>query len=249
VNAAEAGISLRGVGMQFVVNPLTDRSLQTLFRTLRQPKRRVDALKGVDLEIRKGERIGLIGPNGAGKSTLLKVLAGIYQPTAGEARIAGHVCPLFEFATGFEMDLSGVENIRIRGMLLGMSRREVESKLPEIGEFSGLGEFLSYPVRTYSLGMFVRLAFSVSTAVNPQILLLDEGIGAGDLEFAAKAKRRMLSLIERGEIVVLASHSLPDVADLCPKTLWLDRGTVRAFGSSPDVIAAYRASVEASPAA
>jgi lipopolysaccharide transport system ATP-binding protein len=240
-----ARLNLRDVGMRFVVSPASERSFQSLFNPFRRggAPRAVDALREVNLEIQRGERVGLIGPNGAGKSTLLKIMGGIYHPTSGVAEIGGRVCPLFEFATGFEMDLSGWDNIRIRCMLLGMSRREVAAKLPEVGDFSGLGEFLDYPVRTYSVGMFVRLAFSASTAVDPQILLLDEVMGAGDLDFAAKAKRRMLELIDHGEIVVLASHVLPEVQDLCTRVIWLDKGRVRMVGPSAEVVAEYRGSV------
>ena len=244
---SDIGVSLKGVGMRFVVSRSDDRSIQGIFRSFRRRSevRVVDALESINLEIGRGDRIGLIGANGAGKSTLLKVMAGIYFPTSGEAVIRGRVSPLFEFATGFEMELSGWENIRIRGMLLGMKPREIEAKLGEIGDFSGLGEFLDFPVRTYSVGMFVRLAFSVSTAVNPQILLLDEVIGAGDREFAGKAKARMLKLIEHGEIVVLASHALAEVAEICSKVIWLDRGCVQLFGPSAEVIEAYEASADA----
>ena len=243
--STSAQLRLRAVGMRFVVSPASERSFQSLFNPFRRggTPRAVDALQNVDIEIRPGERVGLIGPNGSGKSTLLKIMGGIYHPTSGVAEIGGRVCPLFEFATGFEMDLSGWDNIQIRCMLLGMSRREVSARLREIGEFSGLGEFLDYPVRTYSVGMFVRLAFSASTAVNPQILLLDEVMGAGDLDFAAKAKRRMLELMDQGEIVVLASHALADVQDLCTRVIWLDKGRVRMVGSAAEVIAEYRGSV------
>jgi ABC-type polysaccharide/polyol phosphate transport system ATPase subunit len=240
-----AAISLKGVGMRFAVSPVNDRSIQGIFRTLRhrQKKKHVDAVKDITLELGRGERVGLIGPNGAGKSTLLKIMGGIYHPTSGAARIEGRVCPMFEFATGFEMDLSGWDNIRIRCMLLGMKRAEIEARLPEIAAFSGLGEFLDYPVRTYSVGMFVRLAFSASTAVSPQILLLDEVMGAGDLDFTAKARRRMLDFIEQGEIVVMASHILEQLRDLCQKVVWLDHGSVRMVGPSADVITEYQRSV------
>jgi ABC-type polysaccharide/polyol phosphate transport system ATPase subunit len=239
---ADALIHLQDVGIRFSVSPASDRSFQGLFRGLRRraPVRTVDALQGVSLEIRSGERVGLIGPNGAGKTTLLKVIGGIYHPTSGAAGVHGHVCPLFEFATGFEMDLSGWDNIRIRCMLLGMPRRDIERKIDEIAEFSGLGEFLDYPVRAYSAGMFVRLAFSATTAVEAEILLLDEIMAAGDLEFAARSKKRMLNMIGRGEIVILSSHALHEIADICNRIVWLEKGRVRLDGPSLEVIERYR---------
>lgn len=199
----------------------------------------VDALKGISLTIRHGERVGLIGLNGAGKSTLLKVMAGIYPPTSGAAEIRGHVCPMFEFATGFEMNQSGYDNIRIRGMLLGMSPAEIEAKLPEIAAFTELGEFLDYPVRTYSAGMFIRLAFAVSTSVNPEILLIDEVMGAGDIRFADKARRRMTQFMEQGKVLVFASHTPDLLKSFCERTLWIDRGQLRMDGGTCDVLDAY----------
>lgn len=203
---------------------------------------RVEALKQINLDVRQGERVGLIGLNGAGKTTLLKVMAGIYPATAGTVERQGHVCPMFEFATGFEMNQSGYDNIRIRGLLLGMSPDEIEAKLPEIAEFTELGEFLSYPVRTYSAGMFIRLAFAVSTSINPEILLLDEVMGAGDIRFAEKAKRRMFEFMEQGKILVFSSHNFDLLATLCERTIWLERGRLKADGPTREVTAMYRKS-------
>lgn len=200
----------------------------------------VEALKDITLEINHGERVGLIGLNGAGKSTLLKVLAGIYPPTAGRLEKRGHVCPMFEFATGFEMNQSGWDNIRIRGLLLGMSPAEIESKLHEIAEFTELGEFLSYPVRTYSSGMFIRLAFAVSTSINPEILLLDEVMAAGDIRFAEKARKRMFEFMEQGKILVFCSHNEELLATFCERTIWLDKGKVIADGPTAEITDRYR---------
>jgi len=199
----------------------------------------VDALRNLNLDIGHGERVGLIGLNGAGKSTLLKVMAKIYPPTSGVARIRGHVCPMFEFATGFEMNQSGRDNIRIRGLLLGMSPAEIEEKLPEIAAFTELGEFLDYPVRTYSTGMFVRLAFAVSTSVNPEVLLIDEVMGAGDIKFADKAKRRMFEFMEQGKILVFASHSPELLKSFCERTIWLESGTIRMDGDTSEILDNY----------
>ncbi len=250
---SEISIHLDQVGVRFNVGAAADGQtlkgfLASLKSGTRRPPNFVDALRGVSLDIRAGERVGLIGHNGAGKSTILKVMAGIYPPTAGAARTVGHVCPLFEFATGFEYNRSGWENIRIRGMLLGMSPDEIEEKLPEIGEFSELGEFLDYPTRTYSSGMFIRLAFSVSTAVNPEILLMDEVIGAADLSFTEKANKRMLEFMEQGKILVYSTHSLELLNDYCTRVLWLDHGTLRADGPTADVVRQYRESVLGAPA-
>lgn len=199
----------------------------------------INALKSINIEISQGESVGLIGLNGAGKSTMLKVMAGIYPPTTGSIDIEGHVCPMFEFATGFEMNQSGWDNIRIRGLLLGMQRDEIEDKLHEIAEFTELGEFLDYPVKTYSSGMFIRLAFAVSTSINPEILLIDEVMGAGDMTFAAKAKKRMFEFIERGKILVFTTHSFDLLQSLCERTIWLHKGVVIEDGVTADVVKNY----------
>lgn len=207
----------------------------------------VDALHNLNLSIGHGERVGLIGLNGAGKSTLLKVMAKIYPPTSGTATVRGHVCPMFEFATGFEMNQSGRDNIRIRGLLLGMSPAEIEEKLPEIAEFTELGEFLDYPVRTYSAGMFVRLAFAVSTSINPEILLIDEVMGAGDIKFAGKAKRRMFEFMEQGKVLVFASHSPDLLRSFCKRSIWLDAGSIRMDGDTDDVLDCYTRTNQSAP--
>lgn len=203
----------------------------------------IPALTDISIEIKNGERVGLIGLNGAGKSTLLKVMAGIYPPTRGCLDSRGHVCPMFEFATGFEMNQSGWDNIRIRGLLLGMSPKEIEEKLPEIAEFTELGEFLDYPVRTYSAGMFIRLAFAVSTSINPEILLIDEVMGAGDMRFAEKAKVRMLEFMKQGKILVFSSHSVELLKSFCSRTIWLEKGRVVADGDTDYVVGQYHKSM------
>ncbi|WP_026331952.1 ABC transporter ATP-binding protein [Pseudomonas mandelii] len=199
----------------------------------------INALSNVNLSVARGERVGLIGLNGAGKSTLLKVMARIYPTTAGTAQTNGHVCPMFEFATGFEMNQSGWDNIKIRALLLGLKPREIKAKMQEIAEFSELGDFLNYPVRTYSAGMFIRLAFSVSTAINPEVLLLDEVMGAGDINFAHKAQERMKKFMTQGKILVFSSHSPDLVSDFCERTIWLEKGKVRMDGETDQVLKAY----------
>jgi lipopolysaccharide transport system ATP-binding protein len=237
-------ISLKGVAVRFDVGARHDSLKSTLASVLRREKREhlyVDALQGINLEIGQGERVGLVGLNGAGKSTILKVMAGIYPPTTGIARTTGHVSAMFELATGFEMSQTGWDNIRIRGMLLGLSPAAIEERIHQIAEFSELGQFLDYPVKTYSAGMFIRLAFSVSTAINPEILLLDEVMGAGDLQFAEKAKQRMLEFMEQGKILVFSSHSLSLVEEFCERVIWLRKGHVVMDGPAKTVLEEYEA--------
>jgi lipopolysaccharide transport system ATP-binding protein len=201
--------------------------------------RAVKALQRISVSIGSGERVGLIGHNGAGKSTLLKVMAGIYPPHRGRASIAGHVCPLFEFATGFEMEANGWENIRTRALLLGMMPKEIERKIESIAQFTNLGEFLDIPVRHFSSGMLVRLAFATSTAVDPQILLLDEVMAAGDASFIETARDRMNHMMERASLVVFATHSLDVLPRFCERTLMLRQGQLVADGPTADVVRLY----------
>lgn len=244
-----AQISLRGVGVDFEVDVEASRTLKSaavqMFRPRRREARIVHALRDVTFSITAGERVGLIGHNGAGKSTLLKVLARIYPPQHGYIRVDGHICPLFEFATGFEMEASGWDNIRTRALLLGMASREIEAKLDDIAEFTGLGEFLDLPVRCYSSGMLLRLAFATSTAVDPEILLLDEVMAAGDAAFIEHARKRMNALMERAHIVVFATHSLEVLPTFCERAIWLDHGQIRCDGPTPEVVQKYAASVHA----
>lgn len=236
-------IELDHVDLEFHVGAERHTTLQTaLWRGLRRQRaeaRTVRALKDLSLTIESGERVGIIGHNGAGKSTLLKVLAGIYPPQRGRVTIEGHVCPLFEFVTGFEMEATGWENIRTRALLLGMSPKEIDKKVDGIAAFSNLGEFLDIPVRHYSTGMFVRLAFATSTAVDPQILLLDEVMAAGDAAFIESAKQRMNEMMLRASIVVFASHSLDVLPSFCDRTILLKEGRVVADGQTADVVRHY----------
>lgn len=236
-------VRLRDVRVDFEVGaariPRVQYALASIFGSGRMTAHKVHALQGVTLDLQEGDRLGIIGPNGAGKTTLLKVMSGIYWPTSGSVRTQGRISPLFEMATGFEMESSGWDNIITRGLLLGMSMSEIRRKMPEIAEFTELGDFLSLPVRCYSTGMFLRLAFSISTAIEPQILLLDEVIGAGDLSFYTKARARMMELVERSAVLVLVSHSLPVVEEMCDRAIWLRDGLIAAEGTPSEVIAAY----------
>ncbi|MFZ1180829.1 MAG: ABC transporter ATP-binding protein [Herbaspirillum sp.] len=200
----------------------------------------VRALDDVSVRFERGDRVGLIGHNGAGKSTLLRVLAGIYQP-AGTLVREGKVVPLLDISLGMDENSTGIQNIRLRGLLLGMSDAEIRVKQHEIADFSELGDYLDLPIRTYSTGMKVRLAFAVSTAVDAEILLLDEVMGVGDASFMHKAEARLADLHSRAEIVVLAMHSNAEIRKVCNKVLWMERGRVRAFGAVEEVMAAYEA--------
>lgn len=199
----------------------------------------VEALKNVNLHLREGDRVGLVGHNGAGKSTLLRLLSGIYEPTRGSADIRGRVAPVFDLGVGMDPEISGYENIIIRGLFLGQTRKQMKAKMEEIADFTELGEYLSMPLRTYSPGMRIRLALGVVTSIEPEILLLDEGIGAVDAAFMAKARDRLQALVERSGILVFASHSNDFLAQLCNTALWVDHGQIREAGLVPDVVEAY----------
>lgn len=203
----------------------------------------IRAIDDMTVDISHGARVGLIGHNGAGKSTILRVMAGIYEPTAGNVRIEGEVASMFDIGFGMDPEATGWENIILRGMYLGYSRREILAAAPQIGELTGLGEFLDMPLRTYSAGMSTRLAFAVSTSIRPEILLIDEGIGAGDAAFLAQAKERMRSFIGSAGILVLASHSNDLIREWCSEGLWLEHGRVRMRGPVEEVLSAYTASV------
>jgi ABC-type polysaccharide/polyol phosphate transport system ATPase subunit len=199
----------------------------------------VRALDGLSFTLQNGDRIGLIGHNGAGKSTLLKVLAGVYHPDAGSLRIEGRVSPLFNSAPGLDFDDNGYENIMTCGLFLGMSAEEINRKLPEIVAFCELGEYLELPVRTYSNGMVARLGFAIATSIDPDILLLDEGLGAGDAAFAERAEARMKALIQRTRILVFASHSDSLIKAMCNRAMLMEKGRLIAVGSVDDILDRY----------
>ncbi|HLW47013.1 MAG TPA: ABC transporter ATP-binding protein [bacterium] len=207
----------------------------------------IRALENVSLRIDHGDRVGILGYNGAGKSTLLRVLAGVYQPVAGRVAIEGRVSPLFNIAPGLDMDDTGYENIITCGLFLGMHRDEIRVKIDDIAAFSELGDYLSLPVRTYSSGMLSRLCFAVATAIDPEILLLDEGIGAGDARFAERAAKRVDALLARANILVLASHSDAIIQSMCTKALLLDSGRVVMLGDLHEVSEVYRKMRETPP--
>jgi len=208
------------------------------------PIREVRALRDISIQVGDGERVGIIGQNGAGKSTLLKVIAGIYPPTAGRRHVEGKISGLFKLDLGFELDASGWENIMYRGYLQGETPRSIRAKIGEIAEFSELGQFLDMPVRYYSAGMLFRLGFSIATAIEPEVLLVDEVFSAGDLAFQRKARQRMQDMIAAASLLVIVSHELETLPELCDRGVWLENGTVRYTGLIRDVIAAYTESVQ-----
>ena len=199
----------------------------------------VEALRDINLHLREGDRVGLVGHNGAGKSTLLRLLSGIYEPTRGSADVRGRVAPVFDLGVGMDPEISGYENIIIRGLFLGQTRKQMKAKIDEIAEFSELGDYLQMPLRTYSTGMRVRLALGVVTSIEPEILLLDEGIGAVDAAFMAKARVRLAEMVERSGILVFASHSNDFLAQLCTTALWVDKGEIKKAGLVSEVVEAY----------
>jgi lipopolysaccharide transport system ATP-binding protein len=188
----------------------------------------VQALSDINLELKSGDRLGLIGHNGAGKSTLLRALAGVYEPSSGEFKREGSVSSLIDPSLGIEPDATGIENIMLRGLVMGMSKKEIDKRTPEICEFSGLGQYVNMPVRTYSTGMLMRLAFSISTSVESDILLMDEWLSVGDADFTEKAEKRMRDVVSKSGILVLASHSPQLIAKECNMVLRLSHGRIEA---------------------
>jgi lipopolysaccharide transport system ATP-binding protein len=239
-------ILLENVNLHYSSVAFKERSLKSLLgNLLKRPVRGsgihdVHALKNLSLEIRSGERVGLIGHNGAGKSTLLKTIAGLYPTSGGRLLVEGTVRSLFDLSLGFEPDATGRENILYRGLLLGLSPQFMREKEEEIVDFAGLGEFIDYPIKTYSAGMQVRLAFAISTAVGGDVLLLDEVIGAGDASFMAKAQQRIKQLIDQSEILILASHDFSALTSICDRGIVLHHGEVIFDGQINEALMAYK---------
>jgi ABC-type polysaccharide/polyol phosphate transport system ATPase subunit len=201
------------------------------------------ALRDVDLVVYPGETLGVVGRNGAGKSTLLKVLSGVLVPTSGTARRHGSLAPILELGTGFDPELTGRENIYLNALLLGHRRREVDARLDEIVDFSGLGDLIHSPIRNYSTGMMARLGFAVATAWVPQILLLDEVLAVGDASFRERCHARLERFRSGGSAIVLVSHSAEDLRENCERAVWLDGGRVAADGPTEEVLQRYAASL------
>lgn len=243
-------VELNDVGVDFVIYQGSARSLRKSVLSAgtggvlahdQHHRTFVRALSGLSFTLGKGDRLGLIGGNGAGKSTLLRVLAGVYEPTRGHVRVVGHVTPLFDISQGLDMDATGYENIVLRAAYLGLTRREAEALKSEIAEFTELGDYLDLPMRTYSAGMVLRLAFGVATTVRSEVLLLDEWIAVGDLGFLEKAQQRASRFVSRSNVLVVASHSEEVIRRLCNKVLWLHKGEMAGFGDVDVVMTRYKA--------
>ena len=230
-----AHISIENLTVEFAIFGASSRSLKNKILSQATGGRvmssardvvTVRAIDGISLEINDGDRVGLVGHNGSGKTTLLRVLAGIYKPSGGAITIEGRVGTLLDSNAGMDPESTGLENIYLRGYMMGMSRREITAKLDEIAEFTELGNFLALPMRTYSAGMFARLAFAVSTAAHNDILLIDEGLSAGDAAFQKKVRQRIESLFDRTPIVILASHSETMISEFCSRRVQMDHGAL-----------------------
>jgi lipopolysaccharide transport system ATP-binding protein len=204
-------------------------------------KSRFDALMDVSFSVRRGESLAIQGRNGAGKSTTLGLIAGVMDPTGGKISVNGRVSPLLELGGGFHNDLSGRENILLNGVLLGLSRREIKQKVDQIIDFSGIEKFIDQPLRTYSSGMVARLGFSVVAHLDPEILLIDEILAVGDMDFQKKCLEKLAEFKKSGVTMILVSHNLSDIEGLCERVLWIENHRVRALGPAADILKAYKA--------
>ena len=197
------------------------------------------ALRNVSFDIQKGEVVGIIGKNGAGKSTLLKIISGILKPTSGTVEVHGNIVPMLELGSGFDHDLTGRENVFLNGAILGYSEEFLKARYDEIVEFSELGKFIDVPLRNYSSGMLMRLAFSVATVVDPDVLIVDEILAVGDADFQAKSKARMLELMGGGTTVLFVSHSIDQIREMCDRVIWLEHGQMKMLGETDTVCDQY----------
>lgn len=246
-------IDVQNVSLCFTARQNKRQSLKEyivrgMFRPSFNPGMTIHALTDLTITAREGDRVGIIGHNGAGKSTLLKLLAGIYPPTMGTVSVQGRICSLFDIALGFEQEATGWENIIFRSYLHGESPAAVKAKLDDIGAFTELGDFLTIPVRNYSAGMLMRLAFAIATASEPEVLLIDEVLAVGDKAFQIKAKARMRELMASSRLMVVVSHDLNTLRDVCNRVIWMKQGKIVLEGPSAEVIQQYTESVNAQAA-
>ena len=241
-------IELKHVSLSFKIgNDKIDNLKEYVIRTInrtKEKKRNFKATDDVSFKIYKGEKVGLIGYNGAGKSTLLKIISGVYTPDEGEVIINGNIAPLLSLGAGFDKNFSGKENIFLNGSILGYNEEFLRSKYDEIVEFSELEEFINFPVKNYSKGMLSKLGFSIATVVNPDILILDEVLGVGDVNFRKKSRERLQSLMESDTTVLFVSHSIGDIRTICQKAIWIEKGKIREIGESNEICDKYLAEAE-----
>ena len=243
-----ASIDLQNVGVEFPVYNASGRSLKQHLISVatggaidrhQDGHIIVRGLDGISLHLDEGDRVGLLGHNGAGKTTLLRVLSGIYTPSSGTARIEGDSVSLINIGFGIDPEATGRENIRLRAAMMGMSPREFRERYDEIAEFSGLGDFLEMPFRTYSSGMQLRLAFATSTAVKPEILIMDEWLSTGDEDFKDRANARLKEIVDATKILILASHSRELLLNNCNRLIWLEHGKIKMDGDAEEVAGHY----------
>ncbi len=237
-------IKVDNVSMMFNLGVEKDNSLKMMFIRLFNKSKRVNktkfwALKDISFEVETGDVVGIVGSNGAGKSTLLKVVSGVMKPTKGKVVVNGVISPMIELGAGFDGDLTARENIYLNGAILGYSKEFLDSKFDEIVEFSELKDFLDVPVKNFSSGMVAKLAFSISTIVDPEILIVDEILSVGDIKFQEKSKNKMMSMIKGGTTVLYVSHSLDSIRELCNKVIWIEHGEMIMMGNAKEVCDAY----------
>lgn len=241
---SKAIIQVNDVTMRFRMNNDRILSLKEFVTTALRGKLEYNdftALNHVSFDVKQGETLGLVGHNGAGKSTMLKVISGILKPTMGSVSIQGNIVPMLELGSGFDMDLTGRENIFLNGAILGYSEKFLKTRYDEVVTFSELGQFIEMPIRNYSSGMLARLAFSIASMVEPEVLIVDEILSVGDADFQEKSKARMLELMGGGTTVLFVSHSLDQIREMCDRCIWLEHGQIKAIGSANEVCDAYAA--------
>jgi ABC-type polysaccharide/polyol phosphate transport system ATPase subunit len=247
MSSSSIPIRLENITQRFRViqeRPDTLRELFSTFFRHESTYHDFDAVKDVSFDVSQGQMLGLIGRNGSGKSTLLKIIAGVYRPTTGTVQVKGSVAPLIELGAGFHHELTGRENILINGLLMGYSKREMQEREQRIIDFAGIGDFIDSPVKQYSTGMYMRLAFSVATEIDPEILLIDEILAVGDAPFRQKCFDRLQAFRKAGKTIVFVTHSMEQVATHCDRAILIERGSIVAAGLPREVISIYENSPE-----
>ena len=243
-NGREIAISVEHLSMEFKVSKdKIDTLKEYIIRTIKRnkvPPKKIRILNDLSFKVYKGERLGVLGFNGAGKSTLLKIISGIYEPTEGEIKINGKIAPLLALSAGFDKNYSGKNNIYLNGAFLSMTEDFIDEHYDEIVEFSELGESINYPVKNYSSGMKSKLGFSIATTIKPDILIIDEILGVGDIKFKKKSNEKIKSMMEEGVSVLLVSHSLKQIKEICDRCIWIENGKLVMEGETKKVVKAYK---------